>query len=234
MPRKQIQLANNEIYHVITRGVGDTKIFKDRNDNFRAIFSLYEFNTIDSIEIRKQRDKRRPQKGGGQTPADQRTPLVEILCFCLMPNHVHLLLRQVQENGISQFMKKVNGGFAGYFNRKYQRKGHLFQGRFKSVHIKDDKQLRVVFVYVHTNPVALIEGKFREKGIRNEKKVIQFLENYKWSSYKDYLGGQNFPSVTERNFLLDVFGGPKKCKNFVDDWIRYKKEVGDFMADKLE
>ena len=69
-----------------------------------------------------------------------------------MPNHIHLLLKQIKNNGISEFIRKVEVGYAGYFNKKYGRKGHLFQGRFKAVRIEDNEQLKTVFVYIHTNP----------------------------------------------------------------------------------
>ena len=122
-------------------------------------------------------------------------------------------------------MRKLGAGYGGYFNRKYKRKGHLFQSRFRAIHIKTDKQLQIVFVYIHTNPTSLIEAKWKEKGIRNPKKVIEFLENYKWSSYLDYINKKNFSSVTERKFLLEVMGGEENCKKFLKDWIQYKNKI---------
>jgi len=152
-----------------------------------------------------------------------------------MPNHLHLLVRQLVEGGITKFMKKLNGGYGGYFNRKYERKGYVFQNRFVAVHIKDEDQLKVVFVYIHTNPISLIEPKWKEIGIKNPNKVIEFLENeYRWSSYFDYLGKKNFPSVTERDFILKIMGGEKGCKEFVENWIRYKGEIKEFNKLALE
>ena len=75
---------------------------------------------------------------------------------------------------------------------------------------------------------SLIEPKWKENGIRNPKKVIQFLENYKWSSYLDYLGKENFPSVTKRDFILKVMGGKEGCRDFVNGWVEYKKEFKDW------
>ena len=228
MSVKGPKLVNNEIYHIVIRGVGDSLIFKNEDDHYRAIFSLYEFNTTTPIEIRKQREKRKTAKSsGGQTSADSRELLVEILTFCFMPNHIHLLLKQIRNNGITQFMQKLGTGYAAYFNKKYNRKGHLFQGRFRAVHIKNNEQLKTVFVYIHTNGVFLIEPKWKERRIKNPPKVIKFLENYKWSSYPDYIGKKNFPSVTKRNFLLKVMGGENGCRNFVNGWVKYKKELRD-------
>lgn len=143
-----------------------------------------------------------------------------------MPNHIHLLLKQLKDKGISKFIQKF-GGYTRYFNRKYERTGHLFQGRFKEVHIANDDQLRTVFVYIHTNPVALIFPGWKEKGITSVNKAAKFIENYRWSSYADYLGKKNFPSVTSREFLQDIMGNPKECRDFVNDWLKFKQELVD-------
>lgn len=228
MPIKRPRLVNDEIYHIIIRGVGDSLIFKDIDDYYRGIFSLYEFNTIEPVEIIKRRRKIRLLKNRGEQFSANREPLVEVLAFYFMPNHIHLLLRQIKDNGITHFMRKFGAGYVGYFNQKYNRKGHLFQGRFKAIHIKNNEQLKTAFVYVHINGISLIEPKWKEKGIKNPEKVIKFLENYKWSSYSDYIGKKNFPSVTERKFILEMMGGEEGCKNFVRDWIKREKEIEDF------
>ena len=235
MPIKRPQLVNDEIYHIVIRGVGDSLIFKNINDYYRAIFSLYEFNTTGPIEIKKQREKRETIKKRGELfSADLRDLLVEILTFCFMPNHIHLLVKQIKDRGITQFMRKLGAGYAAYFNKKYNRKGHLFQGRFKAVHIDDDEQLRTVFVYIHANPVSLIEPKWKERGIKNPQKAIKFLENYRWSSYQDYLGIKNFPSVTKRDFIPRAMGGGKSCRESVENWIKYKGEIKIFSSIALE
>jgi putative transposase len=150
-----------------------------------------------------------------------------------MPNHLHLILRQLKDNGISQFMQKVGTGFAVYFNKKYNRKGHLFN-KFKAVIIEDNDQLKNTFTYVHTNLISLIEPGWKEKGIENPEKVKEFLENNKRHSYPDYLGKKNFASVTERDFLLGVMGGAEGCRVDVDNWIKYKKELRNFGDIDLE
>ncbi|HPJ80228.1 MAG TPA: transposase [Candidatus Portnoybacteria bacterium] len=227
MAIKRPQLVNDEIYHVIIRGVGDAKIFKDQNDYYRMIFSLYEFNTTKPIEIRNRRKEARERKYGGQSSVnlfvdiDDRNLLVEILAFCFMPNHIHLLLRQIRNNGITKFMRKVGTGYSGYFNRRYDRRGHLFQSRFQAVHVKTNDQLQIVFVYIHANPVSLVEPKWKEVGVKNTNKIIKFIENYKWSSYLDYFDKKNFPSLTSREFLGNVIGKNEKCKKFVNDWIKH-------------
>ena len=234
MPIKRPELINNEIYHIVVRGVGDSLVFKNQDDYYRGIFSLYEFNTVKPIIIREQRKKRKALKAIRGQPSDTRDFLVETFTFYFMPNHIHLLMKQIKDNGIVQFMRKFGTGYASYFNKKYNRMGHLFQGRFRAVHIKSEEQLKTAFVYIHTNGISLIEPRWKEEGIKNPEKVIEFLENYKWSSYPDYIGKKNFPSVTNRDFLLKIMGGENGCRAFVDGWIRYKKELHDWNAITLE
>lgn len=227
MPVGRPELVNNETYHVIIRGVGDALIFKDINDYYRGIFSIYEFNNTKLITIRERRKERKKEKASrGATPVI-REPLVEILAFCFMPNHIHLLLEQIKDKGISEFVRKVGTGYAGYFKKKYGWKGHLLQ-RFKAIHTADEEQLKTVFTYIHTNPISLIEPNWKEKGIGNSEEVIGFLENYKWSSYNDYIGKPNFPSITERKSLLEIMGDKQGCKDFVDNWVKYKEEARKF------
>ena len=133
-------------------------------------------------------------------------------------------------------MNKFGAGYPAYFKQKYsiKTKGYFFQGRFVSVHVKTDDQLKTVFVYIHTNPTSLIEPRWKELGIKNPEKAIKFLEDYKWSSYPDYLGERNFPSVTEREFMLKVIGGEQGCKTLVENWIKYKGEIKEFPELALE
>jgi len=235
MPIKRPQLVNNEIYHVVTRGVSDSLIFKDNNDRYRAVFSLFEFNDRKKVQIRERRRARIHAKKLGQMDfSATRDLLIEILAFSFMPNHIHLLLRQVKDGGITQFMRKFGAGYAAYFNKKYRRQGHLFQGRFRAVRIKNNEQLKTVFTYIHANGISLIEPKWKEFGIKNPERVVKFLESYKWSSYPDYLGKKNFPSVTKRDFLLKVMGGKEGCGRFVNGWIKYKKQLHDLSKLSLE
>lgn len=234
MPIKRPQLVNGEIYHIVIRATGDILMFKDISDYYRGIFSIYEFNTTNPVIIRERRKNRVKEKQKNREPfSDTRDWLVEVLAFSFMPNHIHLLLRQIKNKGISEFVRKFGAGYAGYFNKKYNRKGPLF-AKFRAVYIKNDKQLKTVFIYIHANPFSLIEPGWKEKGIDNSKKVINFLENYKWSSYLDYIGKKNFPSVTTRDFLLETMGGKESCRKIVKDWIKYKREIKDYLELTIE
>jgi putative transposase len=245
MPYRKEQFVNGEIYHIVIKRIADKLLFKDTDDYFRGIFSIFEFNNIHPVEIYKRRQeiqsfkkRLRETKGGPSSSKlpDVRNLLVEVLFFCFMPNHIHLVLRQLKEEGIIKFMGKIGTGYAGYFKRKYgiKDKGYFFQGRFTAVHIETDEQLKIVFVYVHTNPISLIEPQWKEIGIRSPEKVIKFLEDYKWSSYSDYIGKKNFTSVTERDFISKAMGGEEKCKEFVEGWVKYKGEIREFAELAIE
>jgi REP element-mobilizing transposase RayT len=231
MPRRKTEFINDEIYHITLRGVDGRQIFMNDEDYWRGIFGLYEFNTIKAITIREQREKRKKFKlsrgrdSGKAEQEDKRIKLIEIISFVFMPNHIHLLLRQTMSNGIALFVQKFGGGYAMYFNTKYKRKGALFQGRFDAKIISGDEYLKSAFVYIHVNPISLIEPGWKEKGIANPIKANDFLKTYRWSSYLDYLGKKNFPSVTSREFLINIFGGAGMIEEFVSAWIGYKNKI---------
>jgi len=230
------KLVNDEYYHVVVRAVGDTAVFVDESDFFRGIFSIYEFNNDKSVNMwnrRKERAIEKKKLSPTSQTLQKREKFVEILAFSFMPNHLHMILKQTKENGISKFMQKVGTGYANYFNKKYIRMGHLFN-KFRAIHITNDNQLKNAFVYVHTNLISMIEPGWKEKGIENPKKVREFLENSKRHSYPDYLGKNNFSSVTEREFLLEAMGGVEGCKTYVNSWIMHKKDLKDFGSVILE
>lgn len=230
MASKRPQFVNGEIYHVFNRGVEKRNIFQQISDYFRFIFCLYELNDKNLIKMRSRIQERKERKRTGRTRAikkESKESLVEIIAFCLMPNHYHLVLRQLVDGGTALFMKKLGDSYVGYFNQKYDRKGmgSLFQGRFKAIHIKTDDQLINLICYIFTNPVELLEKTWKETGVENSTKTIKHLESYRWSGYLDCIGKPNFPSVTKREFLMDVFGGPENLKKFVESWILYKAEL---------
>jgi len=227
MPIKRPSIVTGEIYHIVIRAIEELKLFRDQRDYFRMIHDLFEFNDEKSTSSYYRQEQNLTRI---VLRHKNRECLVEVLAFCLMPNHVHLLVKQLRDGGISKFMRKIGAGYGGYYNKKYHRSGHLFQGKYRIVHIKSDKQLITVFVYIHTNPVAILVPNWKEKGIKGRElqKIIEFLENYQWSSYLDYLGNRNFPSLTVREFLLQIVGGAREGQRFVNDWLQFKKELADF------
>jgi putative transposase len=227
MPYRKNQFVNGEVYHIILRAIDDNLIFKDIDDYYRGIFSIYEFNNAGPVNVTRRREQRKQEKLGLRPLPFDRNLIVEIFSFCFMPNHIHLLLRQIKDGGLLKFMVKLGSGYGRYFNQKYQRKGYVFQNRFKDIRIEDDNQLLTVFNYIHANPISLIEPNFKEQGIKNhsEKEIENFLEQYKWSSYIDYSGEINFPTVTQRQFMDEMTSGSRESRRILCDWIHSKKEL---------
>lgn len=216
-----MKFVTNSYYHVYNRGVEKRDIFMEENDYLRFIHDLYEFNDTSPANP----NNRRIVGGTTSNNNKERDQLVEIICFCLMPNHFHLILRQLKEDGITQFMKKLGTGYAMYFNKKYERVGSLFQGRFKSILVGSDEYLVHLSRYIHLNPVGLVDQHWSKQGIESWPKVKKFLQNYRYSSYLDYIQIRNFPSVTSRDFLLSYFKAPEDYQNFVEEFA-----AGDLAA----
>lgn len=227
------------------RAVEGLKLFCDKQDHLRMIHNLFEFNdnkrASSSFRVNQHLIKKKLTRydlvNFSEEHRSKREMLVEILAFCLMPNHLHLLLRQIKDGGITKFMRKNGIGCGCYYNKKYKRFGHVFGGRFRVVHITNDDQLKAVFVYIHTNPVAILFPKWKENGIKIKdlERVIRFLEKeYRWSSYPDYLGNKNFPSITIREWLINEMGGVKEAQRFVNDWLQTKKELAEIEGVVIE
>ncbi len=222
------KVAKGNIYHVLNRGVDKRKVFLDNWDYLRFIHDLYQFN--DSKIVLNNKNSFLNFKGVEHPYfQEKRDLLVEILAFCLMPNHYHLLLRPKTNTGLAEFMKKINGGYTNYFNVKYERTGSLFGGRYKSIPIVKDSHLRYVPYYIHLNPLDLVMPSWRDGEIADVNKATVFLEKYRWSSHLDYLGSRNFPSLTQRKFLTDLFGGENRYKK---DFVSLIKNLNEnFIAD---
>ena len=138
--------------------------------------------------------------------------LIQIIAFCLMTNHVHFLVKQLENNGTSIFMSKLQNSYAKYFNLKHKRKGSLFQSMFKAVRIEDDEQLVHVSRYIHLNPYTAYLCK------------IENLKEYPWSSYPYYLNPKSYSyTFLSPNLVLDLFKDSKAYEKFVFDQAEYQK-----------
>lgn len=212
-----------EIYHIFNRGVDKRKIFLDKQDYFRFIHDLFKFNDQNPINTTFRAFQKLNKNNVIQLRTIEKRPrklLVDIHAFCLMPNHYHLLLSPRIKNSIPKFMQKLNKGYSRYFNEKYKRQGTLFEGRYKSILITDESHFYHLPYYIHLNPLDLKFPEWRKGELRNCKEAIKFLENYRWSSHLDYIAIKNFPSVTNRNFLLKVFDGEKEYKKSIKEWLK--------------
>ncbi|MCL5071662.1 MAG: hypothetical protein M1308_12330 [Actinobacteria bacterium] len=221
---KNPQFVAGEIYHVYNRGVEKRNIFLDSQDRLRAIHDLFEFNDLEPADKflkfllpphRQHSEVKLPRIERGS-----RKLIVEILAFYLGNNHFHLMLRQMKENGITLFMRKFGTGYTNYFNQKYDRVGSLFQGPFKASLIKTDAHFIHLPYYIHLNALDSIAPEWRDRKINDINKAIKFLDSYRWSSHLDYSGKKNFPSVTQREFLMNFWSGPEEYRKSIVRWIK--------------
>ncbi len=223
VPKRKTELINGEFYHIIGRGNDRRKIFLDDEDRLRFINSLLIFNDT-APSPWQSRAFWKQKKELLATSYRPENAVIEIHAFALMDNHFHLLVRQITDKGITNYARKL-GGYAYYFNKKYNRTGSLFEGRYRARIIENDIQLRNNFVYINTNPVQLIEPQWKQWKVADPQKAINFLEeNYRWSSYWDYLGKNNFSSLVEKDFFLKLFG-KEDIKKEINSWISSKSSM---------
>lgn len=214
MPYRNQIFTNGEVYHVFNRSIAKQEIFQTKRDYARALRAI-EFYRLEGTPCRFSHFERLSKEGRERFELKEKQLLivgVEVLAYCLMPNHVHFLLKQKAENGISRFMREFQNSHSKYFNLKNTRTGSLFQAMFKAVRIEDDSQLMHVSRYIHLNPVTAFM-------IKPEQ-----LEDYKWSSYPNYMGknGENTVNIEE---ILALFKDSETYKEFNLDFVDYERKL---------
>ncbi len=215
-----------ELYHLLNRGVDKRDLFMEDRDYLRFVHDMWEFNDVDAtshaIHTFKHLDLRSPN-----FPKKMRTNIVEIHGWCLMKNHYHLLVSEIVEGGITKFIRKLNIGYAKYFNEKYKREGSLFQGRTKKILIRSDAHFLHILNYIHFNPLDYVGAakEWRNRAIQNIDHARKQLETYRWSSFQDYCGSRNFPSI----LTTELFGEtPKVFRKKAMEHLR------DFEKDSIQ
>lgn len=235
MPRRYLVFENLSPYHIVNRGVDKRVIFQEESDYYRFIFQIYAANfgspgpNLQKKKIIEAAKSLLTGEGKGTISSEllsrEHPPLVYILNFCLMPNHIHFNLAQRVEGGISKFMQKLSCGFARYFNAKYERTGTLFEGRFKAVSIKGEYQLDAVTRYININPLDIFQPGWREEGLRDWEGALQFLKEYQWSSYPDFIGIRQSRLLPPKGILKMFYGGEfdsheeNPYRKFIEDYL---------------
>lgn len=230
---KRPHFVNGEIYHIYNRGVEKRDIFNNDKDRVRFIHNLYEMNNAIPVLNSPYWLAKKNQYMEVQLRYIRyivsRDKLVDIFAFCLMPNHYHLLVRQLTDSGVSKFMQKFGTAYTNYFNLKNERVGSLFQGRFKAVLVQEDKYFRHLCHYIHLNPLDLFAPEWRENKLKNFKKASEFLLNYRWSSYLDYAGKKNFPSIINKGLVGEIFNSDKERQSNLKEGLlcmeKYTNEI---------
>lgn len=211
-----------EYYHLYNRGIDKRTIFKSERDYERFVMLLYIANSNSEKSFRLDNLINHSHKNFYEIMVlDKGEPLVSIGAWCLMANHFHLMVRQEVDGGITKFMRKLGVGYSMFFNIKYQRAGGLFGGLFKSKLIGDnDNYMRQLFAYIHLNPLEIKFPNWKEQINKSSVEMKKFLESYKYSSYRDYLGEDRVEKniVSPKNFP-DYFIDTKEFKEFVENYF---------------
>ena len=216
---RKTPFAPNEYYHVYQRGIEKRPIFLDEEDRRRFVRLLYACNTPERISIRSL---------GVATifEFERGDSLTDVGAYCLMDNHFHLLLRERTEGGISAFMQKLMTAYTMYFNAKYNRSGRLYQGPFGAQHLNTDKYLKYIFAYIHLNPVSRIEPGWKNVGIRKLNRTRDYLEEYPYSSFKEYQGHERDESlVLNRSVFPRYFRNRGEFDSMIQEWLNIRGEA---------
>lgn len=219
MSIRKTAFVPGEYYHIYNRGNSKQKIFLSKKDFERFMVLLYGTNSSDRFNFFDFK------KGNGIFSKEINNKLVSIGAWCLMPNHFHILITPLSENGLSKFMQKLSTAYCMYFNESHKRTGGLFEGKFKSQHIKNDKQLKYLFSYIHLNPVKLIDGKWKENGIKNLKTTFEYLNLYPYSSFLDYDENNRLEkTILKPSDFPNYFPSKNSFKKEILEWLTYKEQ----------
>lgn len=202
--RKTI-LATDETYHIFNHSVAGIPIFKAQREcnMFMETMKFYlQTDPPTRFSIYRTSKDRFPIK------LDQ--TLVSIICFCIMPNHFHFILRQEKDYGIKKFIQRISNSFAHYFGLKYKHRGHIFEGNFKAVRVETEQQLLHLSRYIHLNPVTAF--------------LVENPEDYLYSSYRIYLGKEK-SKIVDPSPVLSHFSSPEKYKDFVLSQKDYQRTL---------
>lgn len=211
---RKIIFAENQIYHVFNRGVERRIMFGNKREYQRALdlIDYYRFNNLPYRYSKYSLLRNELRQSVLENLRKSNNKMVDIIAFCLMPNHFHFLLKQLSPNGISQFTANFTNSYTKYFNTRHKRIGSLTQGLFKAVRIESDEQLLHITRYVHLNPVTayLID--------------IKHLNSYAWSSYPEYVN-KITNSISTPGEILNFFSSRQQYIHFVEDQVNYSREL---------
>jgi len=218
---RNITFSKELFYHLYNRGVDKRTIFQSDNDRWRFLQALLLFNdenVTNNLLWQLEREKGKVNftvlREFLAREGKERKPLVRIFTDCLMPNHFHLILKGIQDDGISRFMHKLGTGYTNYFNKKYDRAGSLFQGTFKAVPIETDLYLQHLLIYINViNPGQLLEPNLKEQGVKDVGAVLNFARNFQWSTHPEYAGLRD-SIIIDDELVKHLFESPQAYEQF--------------------
>lgn len=204
MPYRTVPFVDLGFYHIYNRGVEKRSIFSNDRDYQRFLQTLFYYQFSD-LKFRFSRRNSPFNKNFQSHPKS-----VEVICYCLMPNHFHLLVRQLKEGGVHKFMQKTLNSYTKYFNTKYGRVGPLLQGAFRAIPVETDLQLMHVSRYIHLNPYA--------------SELTEELKDFPYSSYRDFIEAE-CNSLCYKQPVMDFFKDAKDYEEFVVGRADFAREL---------
>ena len=205
---RKLQFKLNGYYHICNRSNDEQKIFFEPIDYARFLFSiLFCQATIPFFNMGRQASYfvRHSVFNISTTTIEEihAHRKIGLNAFAIMPNHFHLLVQEKQTGRVSAYLQRIQHSYAKYFNTKYKRSGHLFQGPFRVVPVETDEQLVYLSAYIHRNPRGIKEWVGKELA-------------YPWSSYQDCAEKNRWGALLQPGIFLNQFAEPKSYKNFVE------------------
>lgn len=205
MPGRTTVFVNDYFYHVYNRGVEKREIFGNSYHYQRLLKMLFYYQ----FEGPKIRFSLLNKEKFEDFKPDPDKKLVDIICYCLMPNHFHFLIKQLKDTGVSKFISQISNSYTKFFNTKYNRVGALFQGVFQAVIIESDEQLVHTSRYIHLNPVVSL--------------LCGNPSQYTWSSYNEYISGD--VGLCNKDPIINMFPSEEAYAKFVLDQADYGKTL---------
>ena len=224
---RKLKFSLSEFYHLYNRGVDRRVIFENAQDYKRFLVYLRLLNDEGSVRVNNifTSDKSVAEIYN----IEQKSPLVAIGAYCLMPNHFHLLVTPLVEGGLSRFMQRLQTAHTMYFNQKYERTGSLFQGTFKAEHVDDDVYMRYLYAYIHLNPAKLKDPLWKERKSRDFQKMEDFILTYPYSSVGEYVNRKH--TITNPKLFPEYFSSEFDFSQELIFWLNYPLSKKDDSRD---
>lgn len=211
---RKIVFSNGYVYHVFNRGIDRRDIFTEFREYKRALelikYYKYQYTPVSYSKLLQQPKEIR---GDVLKKLKKNNTYVDILAYCLMPNHFHFMLQQNTDKGVPIFISNFSNAYTKYFNTKHERNGPLLEGVFKAVFVETDEQLIHLSRYIHLNPVV--------SSIIGEVDI----HKYKWSSFPEYISLLDNDRVANDDLVLRIVGSKEKYREFVVDHVDYARRL---------
>jgi len=215
---RKYPLVTNEVYHIFNRSIAKYTIFNN-DAEFNRMRELFRYYMWENRRLRFSKWKELKTDTSSQDDLDGLNKLVIIIAYCVMPTHIHLVLQQRKDNGISVFMSQISNSYSRYFNVKYKRKGPLWEKEFNNVLVEDNEQLLHLTRYIHLNPSTAY--------------LVDNPQEWPASSYGEYLGKVSKKDrICEFESIINI--SPSEYKEFVEDRVGYQRDLANIKHLLLE